>query len=88
LAHGSAGAIRGALDPPPGIAVEMAFASVYKATPGQVPFLAIRGVSDVVGYERHPTRLDRLRVRDRGRVHARLPPRHPTEPIAAASPRR
>jgi nucleoside phosphorylase len=36
------------------IAVEMESAGVYKATHGRVPFLAIRGVSDVVGYERHP----------------------------------
>jgi nucleoside phosphorylase len=36
------------------IAVEMESAGIYKATHGRVPFLAIRGVSDVVGYERHP----------------------------------
>jgi internalin A len=36
------------------IAVEMESAGVYKATHGRVPFLAIRGISDVVGYERHP----------------------------------
>lgn len=37
------------------IAVEMESAGVYRATHGeQVPFLAIRGISDVVGFDRHP----------------------------------
>ncbi|HSN97971.1 MAG TPA: tetratricopeptide repeat protein, partial [Candidatus Nanopelagicales bacterium] len=36
-------------------AVEMESAGVYRATHGkQVPFLAIRGISDVVGFQRHP----------------------------------
>jgi nucleoside phosphorylase len=36
------------------VAVEMESSGIYKATHGQVPFLAIRGISDVVGFERHP----------------------------------
>lgn len=36
------------------VAVEMESAGIYKATHGRVPFLAIRGISDVVGFERHP----------------------------------
>jgi nucleoside phosphorylase len=35
-------------------AVEMESAGVYKAAHGRVPFLAIRGISDVVGFRRHP----------------------------------
>jgi nucleoside phosphorylase len=35
-------------------AVEMESAGVYKAAHGRVPFLAIRGISDVVGFKRHP----------------------------------
>jgi nucleoside phosphorylase len=35
-------------------AVEMESAGVYKAAHGRVPFLSIRGISDVVGLERHP----------------------------------
>lgn len=36
-------------------AVEMESAGVYRAVHGRnVPFLAIRGISDVVGYKRHP----------------------------------
>lgn len=34
-------------------AVEMESAGVYKAAHGRVPFLAIRGISDVVGFKRH-----------------------------------
>jgi hypothetical protein len=51
------------------IAVEMESAGVYKATHGRAPFLAIRGVSDVVGHERHPTG-PRTRVRPRPRSRA------------------
>ena len=37
------------------VAVEMESAGIYKATHGRnVPFLAIRGISDVVGFKRHP----------------------------------
>ena len=37
------------------VAVEMESAGVYKATHGSgVPFLAVRGISDVVGFKRHP----------------------------------
>lgn len=37
------------------VAVEMESAGIYKATQGRsVPFLAIRGISDVVGFKRHP----------------------------------
>jgi nucleoside phosphorylase len=36
------------------IAVEMESAGIYKAAHGKVPFLAIRGISDVPGYTRHP----------------------------------
>ncbi len=36
------------------IAVEMESAGIYKATHGRVPFLAIRGISDVVGFKRDP----------------------------------
>jgi len=36
-------------------AVEMESAGVYRATHGRlIPFLAIRGISDVVGFKRHP----------------------------------
>jgi len=36
-------------------AVEMESAGVYRASHGrQIPFLAIRGISDVVGHKRHP----------------------------------
>jgi nucleoside phosphorylase len=35
-------------------AMEMESAGVYKAAHGRVPFLAIRGISDVVGFKRHP----------------------------------
>src|SRR5262249_41446635 len=35
-------------------AVEMESAGVYRAVHGRVPFLAIRGISDVVGFKRHP----------------------------------
>ncbi len=35
-------------------AVEMESAGVYKAAHGRVPFLAIRGISDIVGFRRHP----------------------------------
>ncbi|WP_437568383.1 phosphorylase family protein [Sorangium sp. So ce542] len=34
-------------------AVEMESAGVYRAAHGRVPFLAIRGISDVVGFKRH-----------------------------------
>jgi nucleoside phosphorylase len=34
------------------VAVEMESAGIYKATHGRVPFLAIRGISDVVGFKR------------------------------------
>ena len=37
------------------VAVEMESAGIYKATQeGGVPFLAIRGISDVVGFDRDP----------------------------------
>ena len=37
------------------VAVEMESAGIYKATQERnVPFLAIRGISDVVGFKRHP----------------------------------
>lgn len=37
------------------VAVEMESAGIYKATHERsVPFLAIRGISDVVGFKRHP----------------------------------
>jgi internalin A len=36
------------------VAVEMESAGIYKATHGRVPFLAIRGISDVVGFKRDP----------------------------------
>ena len=37
------------------VAVEMESAGIYKATQGRnVPFLAVRGLSDVVGFKRHP----------------------------------
>ena len=37
------------------VAVEMESAGIYKAThEHKVPFLAIRGISDVVGFKRHP----------------------------------
>jgi nucleoside phosphorylase len=37
------------------LAVEMESAGVYKAAHGRrVPFLAIRGISDIVGFKRHP----------------------------------
>jgi nucleoside phosphorylase len=36
------------------VAVEMESAGIYKATHGRVPFLAIRGISDVVGFQRDP----------------------------------
>jgi internalin A len=37
------------------VAVEMESAGIYKSTQGRnVPFLAIRGISDVVGFKRHP----------------------------------
>lgn len=35
-------------------AVEMESAGVYKAALGRVPFLAIRGISDIVGFKRDP----------------------------------
>ncbi|HSR98736.1 MAG TPA: hypothetical protein VLM79_16885, partial [Kofleriaceae bacterium] len=35
-------------------AVEMESAGVYKAAHGRVPFLAIRGISDIVGFKRAP----------------------------------
>jgi nucleoside phosphorylase len=34
------------------VAVEMESAGIYLATNGRAPFLAIRGISDVIGYER------------------------------------
>jgi internalin A len=36
------------------VAVEMESAGIYKATHGRAPFLAIRGISDVVGFKRSP----------------------------------
>ena len=36
------------------VAVEMESAGIYKATHGRVPFFAIRGISDVVGFKRDP----------------------------------
>jgi nucleoside phosphorylase len=35
-------------------AVEMESAGIYKAAHGRVPFLAIRGISDIVGFKRNP----------------------------------
>lgn len=36
------------------VAVEMESAGIYKAVHGRVPFLAIRGISDVIGLKRDP----------------------------------